>query len=404
MINQLRFFLSQSPKPSPVNVYVGDAQFSLTAGELAEAMAVTNVPPTEAMQVSDVGGLRVRVQPGTSANIKGKLTNGSVITVTGSIRASGFTWSQIQEVADPALRYGWVAREYLKPITEPPPPPLERVRKVGWHISIGQTPDLNILKVLHEAGTHIPVILLVNRPDLIAPIKRFSPKTLVVCRNYPDDHPPMDDPQGWTYQQIERMRPCLEAGADYLTLTNEWCAHEDQGLTEAARQADWWSKAIGAAESKGVKITVLDLAAMHLIRPQASPSLWANVWKPVLEKAARLGFPLNYHCYTHPTSIYDARNMAAHAMMRWVGWVAEIPSLKILGGEFGAGKWNDAVTHKTPAFMQMVRDFDKMIAESRLSNCFLGACAFTLGATPDWEAFNFTDSLQEYVRYMRDGG
>lgn len=44
------------------------------------------------------------------------------------------------------------------------------------------------------------------------------------------------------------------------------------------------------------------------------------------------------------------------------------------------------------------------LAEARLASCFLGACAFTLGATPDWEPFNFAESLSEYVRYMRDGG
>lgn len=403
MIDLLKTFLATAPDTMPINVFASDIVFPLTAGELKEAMAITNIHPTKVMMVDAVGGLRVRAGIGTSSSIIGKLPNGSIVSVElGGKIANGYTWVKLIEASDTALRGGFVAIEFLRATVPPVPYPLERMRKVGWHISTGTTPDLTIFKRLAESASPIPLVLLVNRPELIATIKHASPKTIVVCRNYPDDNPPLNAPQEWAYAQIQRMRPCLEAGADYLTLTNEWCAHEDQGLAQAGREADWWHKAMGVAESEGVKITVLDLAAMHLIRPNAHPNLWRDIWLPVLQKAARLGCPLNYHCYTHPTSVYDARNMSAHAMMRWLNWTAEVPNLKVIGGEFGAGNWSADVNHAPSRFMPLVRAFDQMVSESGVGSKFLGAAAFTLGATEDWRRFDFSESLSDYEKYMRE--
>jgi len=401
-LDELKLCLSATLPSAPVRLWVGDVRFELEAGELGKALGAKDPDTSEVMQVTAAGGLRVRNTPSISGSVRGVVADKSVLIVAGNKSSDGHMWAEIQESPDAKFRGGWVSRTYLKPSKLPLPvpiPPMNPVRSVGFHISIGKAPELSLFADLHKAGRPVPLVMLVNQPLLARQIKQASPNTVVAMRWYPDDQPTLDDPGGWFGRQLDQLQDI--EGVDYLTLTNEWCANENQTAQQAQREAHWWQTVIELAKSAGVKITVLDLAAMHLARPHVRPDLW-GIWKPILEKAARYGFPLNYHAYTHPTAPYNMRYEAKEVVARWIYWVREIPNLKILCGEWGAGNWNTQINHHDIAmFMGMIREWDKIVEESGLRNNLIGAAAFTLGATEDWKRFDFSASLPDYVRYMK---
>lgn len=403
MLDELRLYLSSAQPYAPVRLWVGDVRFELEAGELAQVLGAQDPDTAEAVQVTSASGLRVRNTPSLTGAVRGVLPDKSVLMITGNRSSGGHVWAEIQEAPDAKFRGGWVSRTYLKPTKLPvppvPPPPAKNpVRSVGFHISIGQAPEMSLFQELHKAGRPVPLVMLVNQPLLARQIKQVSPNTVIAMRWYPDDHPTLEDPGGWFGRQLDQLQDIQ--GVDYLTLTNEWCGNENQTTQQAQKEAHWWSVVIELAKSAGVKITVLDLSAMHLARPHVRPDLW-QIWKPVLEKAARYGFPLNYHAYTHPAAPYQMRYEAKEVVARWLYWVREIPNLKVLCGEWGAGNWNASINHHDiAAFMGMVKEWDEIVQELGLRNNLIGAAAFTLGATEDWKRFDFSTCLPDYVRYM----
>ena len=61
----------------------------------------------------------------------------------------------------------------------------------------------------------------------------------------------------------------------------------------------------------------------------------------------------------------------------------------------------DIRRHDIAMFMGMIREWDKIVEESGLRGSLIGAAAFTLGTTEDWQRFDFSSSLADYERYMR---
>lgn len=404
MINQLKEFLGQLTLDIDVDVYAGSAKFIVSSNELRDALGVPANVPTEMVKVKAAGGLKVRSKAGLSGTKIGILPDKTVLAISGSILADNMLWGRVVECSIPELIGGWASRSYLQITNDPiPKPPEPRIRSVGWHVSTGRPIPLDIVTDLATSGNPIPFMTILNNPNLIKAVKDMSPKTIVIARHFPDNGGwSISNPEEWVLKQINNLKPALEAGADYITLTNEWCAHEDEMPQTARVEAAWWMKAMEIAKAKGVKITVLDLSAMHLALSYKRPEIW-EIWRPVLLKAAEYGFPVNYHCYTHPTNIYSAEHMASEAMMRWVHWIGKVPGLRIVGGEWGAYKLDEQTNHKnTKVFMDMMRVFDKILARSKIAHAFLGAAAFTLGATDDWDNFDFTNSLAEYIKYMKE--
>lgn len=404
--------LAQYPAEKSIILGLGAADsdiptrdYAAVAGEVQARVSVTPPPPRATEQKivnAPKSYLNVRVETNTSKPPVGRLEDRAPVVVYAQDAVTG--WA---EIAEGAHKGRFVSRGFL--VNPKPPTPTVRTRHVGWHICAegGLTSQaLETMRRLSSAGHPVPGItcLDVSTP---AQVKAASPKTLVGLRNWPDQPDAqgyLDDPDGWYSRQMTALRGV--PGVDYYILSNEW--GRDFLLTEAGckKLYAFWDRIMDRAIADKIKITIFDFAVgwMSDERMKGEYNSFAAL-KPLLQKAAANGFPINYHAYAGPQAVYNPSDGAEWFAGRWVKWLQEVPGLLLWGGEAGPYDGKDEMGqdahYRNPSdSLFQWNALDQIVNLSGVGERVLCLCHWALAQWGQWRRFDFSEALPAYEMYM----
>lgn len=269
--------------------------------------------------------------------------------------------------------------------------------KISLHLHTGDNAAacVRVYEDCAQAGTPIPLAMVINDPSLVDEIKRVSPDTFAVLRDgvvggqdslpLTQNNPAANIAAGRA-RFAQRYAVCK---ADAYQIANEHY-HKSHPAWMVEAMAWFYVGAMQAAEAMDTFVLVGDFGVggpedEHL------PLL-----TPMLTRAEANGHPLNYHGYCQP-NVYDIALGAEWFAMRWRRIVAGYPALRVIIGECG-GYYDNG-----PDIMGMMKMYQPMLAP--FANV-IGAAVFTAKAAEPWKSggFNFDPHLNEYATWFKSLG
>lgn len=351
--------------------------------------------------------LNLRSGPSTSERRLRLLLAGEKVEQLGCEAVTGgLTWLQVKTATDGLV--GWAVADYL--ITPLPPiVPNVRMKAVGVHVAgSGDIGDLlGVAKRLHEAGTPIPLIVVVSDPGLCKRIKDVSPATVVVYRwvassedsgpfdnLHPDGGGTVGDGAAWF--DVLWARHSQAVGADFHQMYNE-CSFggNKQNAIYARRVANFELELMKRADAVGVKVTVGNYM------PGVPEQRHINEMTNMLAYAEQHGHALCYHAYSSvladATLTFDAEWYA----LRWVPFVKDFPRLKVILGE--AGHYNSPRFRGRDDMLRMMAELEGMLMPLRQSGRDVRAAYWTIRGQKDvsWSRDDWTVFLPDYEAWMK---
>ncbi len=347
--------------------------------------------------------LNLRSGPSTSERRLRLLLAGEKVEQLGCEAVTGgLTWLQVKTATDGLV--GWAVADYL--ITPLPPiVPNVRMKAVGVHVAgSGDIGDLlGVAKRLHEAGTPIPLIVVVSDPGLCQRIKDVSPATVVVYRwvaSSEDAGPFEDDPMvwrspiGWFDEMWARHSQAV--GADFHQMYNE-CSFggNTQNTNYAAHMAYWELAFMRYADERGVKVTIGNYM------PGVPEQRHVDQMKSAYAYAEEHGHALCYHAYSSvmadATFSFDKEWYA----LRWVPFVKDFPRLKVILGE--AGHYHSPRFRGRDDMLRMMAELEGMLMPLRQSGRDVRAAYWTIRGQKDvsWSRDDWTVFLPDYEAWMK---
>lgn len=344
--------------------------------------------------------LNVRENPGTAHKAVGALSLGQRVWVTVAEQsAGGLQWSQIVEGG---IGKGWIAVIYTKPAATTPGGGGKR-NPAGFHLATGVMPGgfLPMLGRLHAAGKPVAMVTVVEDAELCKRIREVSPSTYIVYRPwlFPDHESPARRPcEAWASgeQWLQNFLPIIAQRKpvfDAISLHNEWYPYALANGTPA-RFGQFYIELMEACHQRGIRCTFGDLA-VGWVEPNAYESL-----VQMFARGAALGMPFRYHSYTSPK---DDMNFGAESpwySMRWVPWVRDFPTLKVVLGE--SGKYHKPRYVSPAVTVRMMHDHAEQLAP--YANQVIGFALWTLRGKgqAEWESDDFEEALPAVERWMLD--
>lgn len=338
--------------------------------------------------VSNPPGLNFRNGAGLSNGIIEWFPNQTALWVDPAIKseADGIIWW----LASNGNRHGFVASKYLSlnapaPIPTPQPQPVPPIWKlVGLHIMDGPNNDaVEGLLYRHPVGA----VTVINNVGLANRLKNAHPDMAVIFRRVEGDNDPA--PAGGLVRWQELWPITKQLHPDiYIQIANEWYS-KGWGSIDLGRFVNIYLDAIDAAISMGRKIVVGDFE-MGSPEPVHLPTL-----ARLFDRAAEVGFPVNYHAY-NPFGSREITDTAEWYAMRW-RMIADLhPTLKFVFGEAGMG---DANWLGTAHFIEQIGRFEAMLTPYR--ERVLGACWWTVGGQGmNWARSSIDEGLAEYEKWV----
>lgn len=306
-----------------------------------------------------------------------------------------------------AVRYqgllGFAASQYVKLASTPAV--IGHPRRVGLHFAGASAPAgiLDLASGLHGDNRWITSATICNDAGFLRNFRAVSPRTYIVWRpnvGAVDANPLADgqwvDPKVWLEKHWAEIEP-HRGWFDAVQLANEFYNNQ-WSVGEVQRYGEWYAGLAVEADRRGVKVTVGDFAVGVVELDQ-----WQYL-DNMLRYAAANGHPLNYHMYSSPKAPYDMAYEAEYYAMRWLFPAALYPALRVIGGEAGAGNWDQGIGHMDSARMRVMwAQVDTLIQEAITRRAIreaqiIGANWFTLAGFSDWIRFGF--DLAAYKQYM----
>ena len=351
--------------------------------------------------------LNLRSGPSTSERRLRLLLAGEKVEQLGCEAVTGgLTWLQVKTATDGLV--GWAVADYL--ITPLPPiVPNVRMKAVGVHVAgSGDIGDLlGVAKRLHEAGTPIPLIVVVSDPGLCKRIKDVSPATVVVYRwvASSEDSGPFDNlhadgsgtvGDGAAWFDVLWARHSQAIGADFHQMYNE-CSFggNGQNAVYARRVATFELELMKRADAVGVKVTFGNFM------PGVPEQRHIDEMRNVLTYAEQHGHALCYHAYSAVTSDATFLHDVNWYALRWVPFVKDFPNLKVILGE--AGHYNSPRFRGRDDMLRMMAELEGLLMPLRHSGRDVRAAYWTIRGNKDrtWAVDDWTPYLADYEAWMK---
>lgn len=354
--------------------------------------------------------MNLRRAPGTAQTVDGTLYRGARFQSDGErIEANGYKWLRVGNarlyIADSGVKE--IADDHMPPPVDPLPTPVLARKSVGVHVAgSGNYGDIvGVAKRAAEAGSPIPLVVIVNHTGLGEEIKRVSPSTITVFRHVfgTDDPSPFGQNEydnGWADGRawFERMWTyhSQARGIDFHQMYNE-CSFGGNGQSTvyAARVRKFEIELMERANEQGVKVTIGNYM------PGVPEQRHIEELKPALAFAEAHGHALCYHAYTDASNDIGFESNKEWFALRWVNWVAAYPKLQVILGE--SGFFNSPRFRGVNHMLRAMAELDSLLKPLRNGGRKVAAAWWTISGQLDrnWQYDDFTPSLPAYEKWLK---
>lgn len=379
-------------------IVIGNAPpVDVPAADLADGLGMVRATPGWVIE----DGVRVRSTPRTDTgmNIMGSFQRGAKVQIiilnapdVGGNKAR--SWHKVQ-LANGAA--GYVASEFVSLIEITPPvvvvPPTKTRAKMGLHYAISPNREnvLSMAKRLHENGTPIPMMTVINDGGLAASIAQYIPTVVFRSVLNADNECPADHSEhgGWTWvdERVGRMFHNADNAAIYYQFCNE-CGFNPG-------DSDFYIGVMKACEAHGRKAAIL---GYQVGVPEIAD--WARL-TPALQYAKRGGHIVCLHAYgskdNPDAGVSDPRGIEWYGLRyrQFYNSVGEDARPMLALGEVGTF---NARNPNMGAVLADMKAFNALISQD---SYVLGAAYWTVGDSGGFSQSAIDAILPDYEKWLK---